>query len=137
MLARATHLIIVTAYCLTFAGCKDGGFSVSSCPEVQKPSSPEALAAVAKPASKIAGSVWTAGFDCRYLAPPKDQTLITLSFDCPSVTHNLKVIQRGCHHYVSQSTAEDGPVWCLVPKPTAPDPTQIQLFEERKRLYCR
>ena len=134
---RIMHLAIVTTWLLTLAGCKEGGFSISSCPEVQKPSSPEAIAAVAKPASQVAGSVWTASLDCRYLAPPKDQTLVTLSFDCASVTHNLKVVQRGCHYYVSQSTADDGPIWCLVPKPSSPDPLQIQLFEERKHLYCK
>ena len=129
--------VVITICVLTLTGCKEGGFSISSCSEVQQPSPPEALVAVAKPASEVAGSVWTASLDCRYLAPPKDQTIVTLSFDCASVTHNLQVVQSGCHYYVSQSSAEDGPIWCLVPKASAPDPVQIQVLKERKHLYCK
>jgi hypothetical protein len=114
-------------------GCEGSGSLFSSCPALPEPNSAAEVAAVQKPLEEVVGSVWTENLDCRYLDPPKEVTLITQAFDCETATHNLEVLRGECPYFVSQSTLEDGPIWCLQSAPRG----NTAIAREYRNIYCR
>lgn len=100
-----------------------------------EPSSSEDILAAVDPTQEIVGSAYTNLYDCRYLKPPKSLTVSSLPFDCDKASHNLEVYKKGCPFYISQSTAKDGPVWCLYEEDI--NSAMIKMTSQRKRAYCK
>mgnify|MGYP003585595006 FL=1 len=80
----------------------------------------------------IAGSVWTAKYDCTYKNPPTEWILYN-GISCETLKHNVKVIKRGDIYFIPRSTVENTPPYCIMKKPTKERVGSVKYME---KFYC-
>ena len=112
---RKVKIILILGCSLYLTAC---GNTEAECPEVIKPATEEELREAYDPNKAVAGGAKNIKYDCRYLNPPKIESVFNKAlFDCELAKISYDAVRKGCHYYESHSTVRDGPIWCLIPLP--------------------